>query len=310
MAEEQILVKKLDEFIRKYYKNRLMRGLLLAFSMLAIYYLLLVISEYFFHFNQLVRAVLFFTFLLVTLFLFIRLICIPILQLIRIGKVITYDRAAEIVGNHFPEIQDKLLNTLQLIKSIEHLDQRSDLLTASIDQKTKSLKVFQFTTVVDFRKNIRYLRYALLPLVIFILIVILAPKIISDPTSRIVQFDKQFIQPTPFTVSILNEKLEAIQQHDFELKVEVSGKEIPSEFYIKTGDVSYRMIKEKGFVFTYLFKSLKGNILFKIAAGEYSSPGYEIMVVPKPILLGFDIEIFYPKYIGKSTKQIQEHSSK
>ena len=183
MAEGQILIQKLDEFIRKYYKNRLMRGLLWAFSMLAAYFLIIVISEYLFHFNPTVRTLFFYTFLCITLFLTTRLIIIPILQLIRIGKVISHVQAAKIIGEHFAEIQDKLLNTLQLIRQNENNLENSELLKAGIEQKTQALKVFRFTKVVDFRKNLRFVRLALIPVFIIILMALITPRIISSITS-------------------------------------------------------------------------------------------------------------------------------
>ncbi|MEI7500577.1 MAG: hypothetical protein WCK84_09020 [Bacteroidota bacterium] len=305
MSSDYVLIKKLDEFIRKYYKNRLIKGLLLAFSLLAIYYLILIISEYFFYFNKVVRTALFLTFFLSALFLFARLILIPILQLIRIGKIISYFQAAEIIGTHFPEIQDKLLNTLQLIKTSENDEGHSDLLAASIEQKTLTLKVFRFTRVIDFRKNIRFLRFALVPVVIFILLAILSPKIISDPTSRLLQFNNTFIRPDPFKFEILNRTLSAVQQDDFELIIEAKGNEIPSEVFIETRDFKYKTLKAKGFVFKHLFKSVQGNISFWIVAGNYTSQRHEILVFPKPMLLGFEVKAEYPTYINRVSEKTE-----
>jgi len=302
MAEINILINKLDEFIRKYYKNKLMRGLLWTFSILAVYYLIIITSEYVLQFNQTGRTVLFFTFLAITVFLFFRLIFIPILQLIKIGKVISYVQAAVIIGNHFPEIQDKLLNALQLIKKNESGNDHSELLTASIEQKTAVLKVFRFTKVIDLRKNLRYIRFALVPVFVFIIMALFEPKIISDPTSRILQFNKQFARQQPFKIIVLNHDLNAIQQEDLELQIEVTGNEIPIEFFIRTKDVTYKMVKKKGFVFTHLFKSLQENINFRITAGDFASENYEIRVFPKPILLSFSIETTFPSYINKQSE--------
>ena len=107
MADNQILIKKLDHFIRKYYKNRLIRGVLWSLTLLTIFYLAFVSLEYFFHFSQVVRMILFFSFLTLSLFLLIRLIIIPALQLIKIGKIISYDQAAKIIGTHFSENQSQ-----------------------------------------------------------------------------------------------------------------------------------------------------------------------------------------------------------
>ena len=49
--------------------------------------------------------------------------------------------AAKIVGDHFPDVKDKLLNTLQLQQQVDNA-QGADvtLLAASIDQRTASLR--------------------------------------------------------------------------------------------------------------------------------------------------------------------------
>ena len=139
MADNQVLIYKLDQFIRKYYKNRLIRGGLWTLTLLTVFYLVFISLESVFHFNQDVRMVLFFSFLALSLFLVTRLVIIPILQLIKIGKVISHDQAARIIGTHFSEIQDKLLNTLQLIKQQQSITDASELLSASIEQKSPRL---------------------------------------------------------------------------------------------------------------------------------------------------------------------------
>ena len=305
MASEQLLIDKLDKFIRKYYKNRLIRGMLWVCAILAAFYLFLITMEFFFHFNQFVRTVLFFTFVGFSLFLFARLILVPLLQLVKIGKIITHDQAAQIIGLHFAEIQDRLLNTLQLIKQLDSVDLHSELLVASIEQKTRAMKVFRFNLVIDFRKNFRYLRNALIPVFLILLLIIFSPKTISDPTRRIIQFNRGFIKPFPFKIELLNKNLTALQQEDFEIKIKISGEEIPAEVFVKTGDFTYRMNKSQGFLFSHLFKSLQGNISFKLVAGDYQSEEFEIKVYPKPIILNFDVIINYPVYINKKNENVE-----
>ena len=158
MADNQLLIQKLDHFIRKYYKNRMIRGGLWFFTIIAAFYLWVVISEFLFHFEPAVRTVLFFTFAGFALFLFARLVAVPFLQLARIGKVISYDQAAEIVGEHFSEIQDKLLNTLQLIRQSQFDEGKSELVSASIEQKTKALKVFMPASIINRTFNLKQIK--------------------------------------------------------------------------------------------------------------------------------------------------------
>ena len=113
-VQENILIIKLDEFIRKFYKNQLIKGVFYSGSILLGGFLTMVFLEYFGEFNSLIRGVLFFGFLFTSVFIFIKLIAIPLLKLNKIGKIISYNQAAAIIGNHFTNVQDKLLNVLQL----------------------------------------------------------------------------------------------------------------------------------------------------------------------------------------------------
>ena len=305
MADNQILLKKLDHFIRKYYKNRLMRGVLWSLTLLTVFYLVFVSLEYFFHFSQAVRMVLFFTFLALSLFLLTRLIFVPVLQLIKIGKIISHDQAAQIIGTHFSEIQDKLLNTLQLIKQQNTAGEGSELLSASIEQKTNALKVFRFGVVVDFRKNLRFLRYAMIPVAIILFLVVVSPKTISDPTRRLIKFNQTFTNPLPFEIAIQNKSLTAIQQEDFELLVKITGSEIPSEVYVKTKEGTFKLVRNKGFIFSYLFKSLQASVPFRLVTNDYRSEEYEIKVFPKPTILNFDVVVNFPGYINKPAEKFE-----
>ncbi len=117
-ASYSILLSKLDEFIRKYYKNQLVRGVLYALSLGLSFYIAIVIAEYYGDFSIPLRTVLFYSFTAGILFILVRFIAIPLFKLYRIGEVLSYEDAAQIIGKHFTEVQDKLLNVLQLNKQM------------------------------------------------------------------------------------------------------------------------------------------------------------------------------------------------
>src|SRR5699024_9411200 len=96
---------------------------------------------------------------------------IPLLKYFNIGSRISNAQAATIIGNHFPEVQDKLLNVLQL-KEQADIDVDNSLLLASIEQKTGNLQVVNFPKAIDLKQNRKYLKYALPPLVILLLLII------------------------------------------------------------------------------------------------------------------------------------------
>ena len=113
----EIIEKKLHQFTRKYYTSELIKGGILFFSLGLLYLFFILILEYFLWLKPTARTVLFYLFLGVEIFLLTRFIAVPFLKLIGLQKGITDIQSSKIIGRHFPEVQDKLLNVLQLKKT-------------------------------------------------------------------------------------------------------------------------------------------------------------------------------------------------
>jgi hypothetical protein len=146
---------KLQHFIKKYYVNELIKGLILFSAFGLLYFILTLFVEYFLWLKPLARTMLFWLFILVELVLLTRFIAIPIFKLLGIQKGISFEEASRLIGKHFAEIDDKLLNVLQLRNSSES----SELLLASIEQKSDNLKPVPFRNAIKFNTNVKYLKF-------------------------------------------------------------------------------------------------------------------------------------------------------
>ncbi|NCC71523.1 DUF4175 domain-containing protein, partial [bacterium] len=177
--EFPFLINKIDEFIRKYYKNQLLKGGLFALGTLAAFFIIINLLEYFGNFNITFRTILFYLYLSANIFILYFLVIIPIAKLYRFGKIISYEDAAIIIGKHFPEIKDKLLNTLQLQKLGENAHYNNEILNAGIDQKIKELKPVPFAGAVDLSQNRKYIKYILPPLMIILVLLFADPSVIT-----------------------------------------------------------------------------------------------------------------------------------
>ena len=112
--KNNILFDNLNGFISKYYKNKILKGLIFLASTLLFFLLLFSVLEYFSRFNSSIRTLLFWLYIVINSSIFIGFILIPILNLFRLGKTLNYTDAAKIIGKYFPDIDDKILNILQL----------------------------------------------------------------------------------------------------------------------------------------------------------------------------------------------------
>jgi hypothetical protein len=288
------LLEKLDEFIRKYYKNLLIRGLLYSTGIVLGFYLAVTVLEYYGQFSTAVRTILFYLFILSNGYVLAKLIVIPLLKLNRMGKIISKEEASAIIGKHFSNVQDKLLNVLQLQNF-----QSTLLVEASIDQKIKELRPVPFAAAIDLNQNRKYVKYAALPLLLLLLIAFFAPRIIKDSTERLVNHGTYYEKQAPFRFIIRNKELKTPQQEDFLLAVKMDGKEVPDELFVNLAGSEYKLTKENKSEFSFLFKNVQKNISFHLSADGFSSREYELVALPKPILLDFSLELHYPNYIGK-----------
>lgn len=305
MENDQLLLQRLDQFIRRYYKNQLIRGGFVLTAITGILFLAPVLMEYFFRFSNGVRLFFFYAFVGIFLVSVVFLVIIPLLKLLRIGKILSYDEAARIIGNHFPEISDKLLNTLQLMRHRQDTGENIPLLVAGIDQKIRLIKPFRFNIVINLKNNLRYLKFALPPVLLILAVLIIVPSVISEPAKRIVHYNTTFVPDLPYRLVILNKSLEAMQKEDFELRILLEGEEIPQEVFIENEGVTYRMTPQKGTQFSYVFKSLQNDKKFRINAGDLRTAEYQLKVFPKPIILGLDIALDYPAYIRKMPEKVE-----
>ncbi|MBS1647230.1 MAG: hypothetical protein JST67_07810 [Bacteroidetes bacterium] len=300
--DENILLQKLDEFIRKYYKNQLIKGLLYAAGLLLLFYLSVSVLEYFAEFNSYIRAFLFYSFLGSSLFVLGKYIAIPLLKLNSFGAIISYQQAAKIIGNHFSNVQDKVLNVLQL-QSETNQHASLELLQASIHQKTMELKPVPFTAAIDLSENRKHIKYALIPFVLLLAILIVNKKILGTGTTRLIHYNTYFEKEAPFQFNIENKNLQAIQQQDFELNVKINGSEIPSEVFVLINGNEFKLDKQKE-IHRYVFKNVQQNIDFQLSGGGFRSKIYTLTVLPKPTLLGFEASLKYPAYLHKKGETI------
>ncbi len=305
MNNYNILIQKLDEFTRKYYKNQLLRGLIYSASILLVFYLLITALEYVGHFDTLIRTILFYGFLLANGFILVRLVFTPLFKIYNLGKVISHEQAAEIIGQHFREVKDKLLNTLQLQHQLSSNQNQALLLQASIDQKIVELKPVPFSTAIDLSENRKYLRFLIVPLGIILLLAIVFPRILTESTSRLIHNRTYFETLAPFQFQILNSNLVVEQYNDFELNVKLAGDQVPDEAYIEVEGNQYKLEKENTISFKHLFKNVQANEKFRFIAAGFKSAEYELKALPKPVILNFDIALEYPKYIHKKDELIK-----
>ena len=301
MNSFQIIEQKLKHFIRRYYLSALLKGLLLFFATGLLYALLLLSIEYFFWLGPTGRLFLFWCVFGFEAVLFYGFIFIPLAKYFKIQKGIDFETASKIVGDHFPEVKDKLLNVLQLNQQSEH----TEFLLASIEQKSNNLSLIPFKSAVNFSENLKYLRYAAIPvLILFVCIAFGKQAIFTDSLKRVVNYNTAYSPPAPFEFFVINSTLEAVENTPFTLVVKTVGSVVPESVQIVFNQEAYILKQTKLGVFEYVFSQPKVPIDFKLESAKVVSKPYRLNVLPIPVLLSFDMYLDFPSYTGKSDQKI------
>lgn len=298
------LIAKLDRFTRKYYINSVIRGLLYTTGLVLALFLLVSLLESQFYFPMGTRKLMFYGFLGASLLALGGWVLLPLSRYFRLGQVISHEKAAEMIGSHFSNVKDKLLNVLQLRQQAEGAGDTS-LLLASIDQKSAEISPVPFRSAIDLSQNRKYLKYALPPLALLVILLFAAPSLIKDSTNRLIQNSESFERPAPFTFKLDdNQDLEVVQYGDFPVTVKVEGDVLPAEAYIEVDGYRYRLQKENANTFSYNFSNVQEDTPFKFVASTEESDDYTLEVLPKPNIASFTVDLDYPAYLGRSDEQL------
>jgi hypothetical protein len=303
-----LIYQKLEAFIRKYYTNELIRGMIFFIGLGLLYFLFTLFIEHFLWLKPFGRTLLFYAFLLVELFLMLRFILFPVFKLFRIQKGIGYNEASTIIGNHFAEVNDKLINFLQLAHYNQgSYDQnKSELALASIEQKAHSLQPVPFTNAINFSNNNKFLPVAVIPILFFIFFYLSGNStILTESLDRVVHFKTQFLPPAPFEFVVLNKNLQTEQGNDFVLQMKSQGNITPEHAMIFIGQESYFMESSKPGIFEYKFTRPAKNINFHVEANGVASADYQLSVVAVPTITNFEMVLDFPAYLNKKSEVVK-----
>ncbi len=295
-----ILLQKLENFIKRYYRFKILKGFLLFFTLVFLIVLFESLIEYYNYTSIVFRTGLFYLSILFFLLIATYYIILPALSLFKIGKRLNFKDASKIISEHFDLVDDNLINTIELGKDIKANHNETDLLLASIQQRTKLLNPIPFHFAISV-KNFKtaFIYFGLSTLVIFS-IFSFAPGIFKEGAYRIIDYNNYYEQKAPFRFIIQNADFLVKKGDDFTIDVLLEGDYIPNELYISISGNTFLMIKDKENKneFTFTIKNLNNSISVFLVADSYKSKKYKIEVLVAPILKNFVVEIFPPNYTG------------
>jgi hypothetical protein len=311
MTNHSSIKQKLSDFIRRYHLQQLILGAAFYLLEFAVIFLVLNYIEYFFWLKSAARGTLFFVFWGWLVLGAIWHLGRPLLRLWGQRGALSYENAAKIIGDHFPEIQDQLLNYLQLedlyIKS-ENKNEATvksvnrDLMLLAIQQKSDRLKGFSFVQALNpqaFKTHVLRLSAVLLLLFVWGLY---DSRNISAASQRLLYFDQQFVQKAPFDFIWINSVDHVQEGEDLDVQLKFSGNKIPAQAQVSiNGNIMDLAPSDTG-VFSITLRNLKKDFKLQFSAAGFSDVERLISVDPQPHWGDIQLRAIYPAYTHKKSE--------
>ncbi|MAU26274.1 MAG: hypothetical protein CMH48_05570 [Muricauda sp.] len=301
MGSYDKILDKLNGFITKYYRKLLVKGLLLFLSFGLLFFLVALSLEYFFWMGSTARLVLLLSVIAFEGYLLYHFVLTPIFYLFRIKKGISNKQASLLIGKHFPHVDDKLYNLLELAED----DEKSELLLASIGQRSHELDTVPFVQAIDFKESLKYAKYLAIPIVVVVLIALTGNLgSFFGSYERVVNYDMAYEPPAPFQFRLLNNELKVFDDRPLTIQMVTEGEVLPEDAYIVVNGQQW-LLQKKGGVFEYRFSAPVKESSFYFTANGYNSRVYDIVSLPTPSLQDFELHLQYPGYTGRSPEVLK-----
>lgn len=295
------ILERLNVFIKKYYTKVLFKGILLFISFGFLYFLVTLGVEYFLWLNSTGRGILFFLFIVVELFLLYKYILTPLFYLFKLKKGINNKEASILIGKHFSEVDDKLYNLLDLAEDAN----TSELLLASIEQRSNKLTPFQFTKAIDFSDNVKYAKYLIIPVILIGLIWLSGNfSTFFGSYNRVVNYDLAYEPPAPFQFKLFTTDLNVLESESYTIQLTTEGKIKPEEIFIVIEGKEFLLQEDNG-RYSYTFTPPLITTDFYFVANDIVSRPYTLNALKVPSIQNFNMVLDFPNYTNKPTETIK-----
>ncbi len=217
------LVERLDQFIRKYYLNQVIRGGLYTLGLVGLCFLAVALLEGNFYFDRVGRKTLFFSFLAVSAAAASYWVLLPLARYFRLGerhlaRAGREDYRGSLRGRQGQAAQPPTTRTRgrNADRGRPH-DERRERGSVAGQYRPKECRASAgaLPTRHRPRREPRYLRYALPPLLLLVCFLVAAPSLITDSTARLVRNNEDFERPAPFRFVLPKGDLNVVQFENY-----------------------------------------------------------------------------------------------
>ena len=307
-VEFEHILKKLRGFIRQEYLEQSLYGGQLFVIVSSSLFLVFVLLESLFHFDSVIRTIILSVWGFSSISLFAYYFCIPLFNRFKNYSTRTYLEAANIVGKHYPDVNDEIRNALELYGQQNNTHASSAFVKAAFQFLYKKIKEIDFAKIVSFQRCFAILRYTLISGLGVLFLVLLVPQLHAS-AGRLFLCRTDFTAPAKYLLKISPGNTKIIKGEDVLLNVVIVGGAPASlDLYVKDQEQNksqkFSIEQDSTGNYRYIVKAVRSDIEYWCSLEGVQSEHYKITVVNNPIVQEIIIKIKSPSYSGiKETEQ-------
>lgn len=231
----------------------------------------------------------------------------------------SFETLAYRIGNAFPDIKDRLSNALQLFKNISVNRRTSgELALAAFDKIAEDTRDRDFDVIIDksgFRKKVMLFMFVIVFVSFFFGIF---QDTLGSSFYRIINFNKSFLPPAPFTISIDPVSKKALRGEKAVITVKATGKAPQTVTLLVKEEKqdnydSYVLRLDTGLTYKYEIPAVKQTITFYAQATWLNTPIRtvigKIQVSDKPMIRSITGTVVFPSYTKLASRSFMEDNA-
>lgn len=203
-------------------------------------------------------------------------------------------------------VDDKLINYLQLL-ALSLRGENNRLISLSLGQKQEVIQRLDIPGKIQVSIPASVWKKVLPLAAIGLLVFIGFFDFVKEGSTRLMQANKQFVPPAPFELKMASVPERIISTQSLIIKAEAKGPALPSQVYVKLGNRTIKMVREKGGTFSQKIDNLEaGSFELSVFSGTISSEPAQLDVLPPGHIRNLKIRVIPPAYTGRQA-MVQEN---
>lgn len=226
---------------------------------------------------------------------------------------------AALVGSHFPQIQDRLLNLLQLHRELQSGKSlySPELIDASFQDLAQNITGLDFTSSIDSSNIKRTARFFSATVLGAIILVVASPSQFSQSLNRIVHFRTTFAIPSEFIFDVSPGNADVAKGQTVQIAIRVQPTRPTSFLAQQSLTFSWRTEGAESFesielrpdstdAFRTTLQGLTGSTEYYATVSNTESDHYRLTLVDRPVIRSFQVRLEYPAYTKLPARVQQE----